>query len=275
MKSFAVRAASALVGVYIIYASYRYGGKDVLALLNGVMTFIFASEFSNMLPGRRSLKWMFVGMTTTMIYVGTTAEQFFLVELALSFVLLTLLVLSKVGKKLEIREAFQQMCFLGFGLLYCGVLPIFAFRVLYTGDDIRWFTLFLCIVFLGDTGAYLVGIMFGKTKLFEAVSPKKTVEGAIGGVLFSVATAAIALTLTESGDQHLFTISSWQLLLCALSVSFVAQAGDLVESLIKRAAHVKDSGTLIPGHGGMMDRLDSVYLAAPVYYWFIKLWTSS
>jgi phosphatidate cytidylyltransferase len=110
-------------------------------------------------------------------------------------------------------------------------------------------------------------MLAGRKKLLEIISPKKTVEGALGGVVAS-------LLVAVAGSKY-FDVPMYQLLLCALAVSCVAQAGDLVESLIKRAVHVKDSGTLMPGHGGMMDRLDSIYFAAPVYYWFVKLWTSS
>ncbi len=267
MKTFFVRAASALVGVFILYASYTWGGIDILALVSSLTAVAFATEFSNMLPGGRLIQWVFIGLSICLIYIGIFAEQLFIIELGLSFVLITLIILSRVGKKLKIDEAFQQLSFFGFGLLYCAVLPIFVFRVLYTGDDISWFILYLSLVFVGDTGAYLVGMFFGRTKLLEVISPKKTVEGALGGIAASLIVALV-------GSKY-FDVPVYQLLVCALAVSCVAQAGDLVESLIKRAVHVKDSGTLMPGHGGMMDRLDAIYFAAPVYYWFVKLWTSS
>lgn len=267
MKSFFVRAISALVGIFILYASYKWGSRDVLALVSSLTAVAFATEFSNMLPGGRLIQWVFIGLSISLIYIGIFAEHLFLLELGLSFVLIALIILSRVGKKLQVEDGFHQLSFFGFGLLYCATLPIFVFRILYLGDDISWFVFYLSLVFVGDTGAYLVGMLAGRTKLLEIISPKKTVEGAIGGILSSMIVGLIG--------SKFFDVPVYQVLICSLAVSCVAQAGDLIESLIKRAVHVKDSGTLMPGHGGMMDRLDSIYFAAPVYYWFVKLWTSS
>jgi phosphatidate cytidylyltransferase len=255
------------VGITILWCAYKYGGRDALAVLCSFAAVAFATEFSNLLPGGKLIQWVFIVLSIALIYIGIFAEHLFLIELGLSFVLITLIVLSRVGKKFNIEEGFSQLSFFGFGLLYCAVLPVFVFRILYVGEDPRWFLFYLCLVFVGDTGAYLAGATIGKTKLLEIVSPKKSVEGAIAGLSATIATAIVGLWF--------FSVPAYQIVICAVAVSCVAQMGDLVESLLKRAVHVKDSGRLMPGHGGMMDRLDGIYFAGPVFYWFLKLWTGS
>lgn len=129
-----------------------------------------------------------------------------------------------------------------------------------------WLTMTLCVAFFSDTVAYFFGRAFGRTKLYAAVSPKKTVEGSVGGLLGGVlATAAV-------GKLWLVPELGW-LDACVLGVggSVAGQIGDLVESMIKRTHGVKDSGTLLPGHGGMLDRVDALLFVAPLVYWYASL----
>jgi len=265
MKSFLVRAISAVVGVFLLWLAYHLGGRNALAAVSSLASVAFAAEFSNLLPGGRLIQWVFILLSISLIYVGIFAPTLFLMELGLSFILIALIILSRVGRKFQVEEGFQQLSFFGFGLLYCAVLPIFVFQILFAGEDVRWFVLYLALVFVGDTSAYLVGMWLGKHKLLEIVSPKKSIEGAIGGLTMTVLTALAGLKFVD--------VPTYQIVLCAVAVSCVSQAGDLIESLLKRAAHVKDSGKIMPGHGGMMDRLDGIYFASPVFYWFLNLWT--
>lgn len=114
------------------------------------------------------------------------------------------------------------------------------------------------IVFAGDTGAYFAGRFFGRHKLYELISPKKTREGAIGGLLASIGAGAVVQTwlLPHLGLPEALALAA----LCGA----VGQVGDLAESLFKRATGTKDSGNLLPGHGGMLDRVDGVLFAAPI-----------
>ncbi len=115
----------------------------------------------------------------------------------------------------------------------------------------------LTLVWINDTGAYVIGSTFGRHKLFPRISPKKSWEGLIGGTLFTVAAAFFMNRI-----MGLLTTPDW--LVLAVAVSVFGVFGDLVESLIKRKADRKDSGTLIPGHGGILDRIDSVLFVMPV-----------
>lgn len=125
----------------------------------------------------------------------------------------------------------------------------------------------LCVVWAGDAGAYYVGRAFGKHRLSPRVSPKKTIEGGVGGVIASLVMAA-AIVLTFFPEFPLV-----HALVSAAMLSMAGVVGDLAESLWKRSADVKDSGTLIPGHGGFLDRADSILFTAPLlygYWWLLE-----
>jgi len=123
----------------------------------------------------------------------------------------------------------------------------------------------LAVIFIGDTGAFLIGKKWGKHKLAPLASPKKTWEGCFAGLFAAMLTGAAAQQLFLS-DQ----MSLWQGIAFAFLVHAVAQMSDPIESLFKRAAGVKDSSNLLPGHGGVLDRIDSLILAAPFFYYFLK-----
>ena len=120
------------------------------------------------------------------------------------------------------------------------------------------------LVWINDSAAYMVGKNFGKQKLFPRISPKKTVEGFLGGLFFSCIASYFIAIYTE-------TLSSTSWLILAIIVSVMGTFGDLIESKFKRQAGVKDSGVIMPGHGGLLDRLDSIIFAAPFIYLFLRI----
>lgn len=120
------------------------------------------------------------------------------------------------------------------------------------------------LVWVNDTFAYLVGKNFGKQKLFEKISPKKTVEGFLGGLFFSCTASYFIATFTET-----LNFTNW--LILSIIISLFGTIGDLIESKFKRQANVKDSGVIMPGHGGLLDRLDSIIFAAPFIYLFLRI----
>jgi len=120
------------------------------------------------------------------------------------------------------------------------------------------------LIWVNDTFAYLIGKQFGKTKLFERISPKKTIEGFVGGVIFTLITSYIlSIYFTNTSLIYWFII--------ALIISAFGVIGDLVESMFKRQVNIKDSSNLIPGHGGFLDRLDSIIFVAPYIFIFLYL----
>ena len=144
----------------------------------------------------------------------------------------------------------------------------FVFLILIANNDNTFTPMLLLgafiLVWINDTGAYIVGKNFGKQKLFPSVSPKKTVEGFLGGLFFACVASYFIALFTE-------TLDSTHLLALAIVVSVFGTIGDLIESKFKRQAGVKDSGVIMPGHGGLLDRLDSIIFTAPFFYLFLRL----
>lgn len=153
--------------------------------------------------------------------------------------------------------------FEGYDYVDAGVLSL---SILYIGagcfsaqqlreSNFSLFIMLLLVVVATDTGAYLVGRLIGKHKLAPTLSPNKTIEGSIGGTLIATGISAIYLSFTESAYSY------ESLIFISMLLSIAAQLGDLIESSMKRHFNVKDSGTILPGHGGILDRFDSVLFA--------------
>lgn len=123
----------------------------------------------------------------------------------------------------------------------------------------------LSIVWMGDTGAMHIGRWIGKHPLSPVISPKKTIEGLIGAILFGTSAGVIAMLILK------LPIPIWHIVLLGPAIILLSHAGDLTKSIFKRAAGVKDSGTLIPGHGGFLDRLDNLFFTAPFLFSYIRL----
>jgi phosphatidate cytidylyltransferase len=169
--------------------------------------------------------------------------------------------------KQEITASLIKISIFIFGIAYISWsfgLHMLLLRQLKNGANLVLFL--LAIVWLGDTGAYFLGNLLGKHKLIEAISSKKTVEGAIGGLCCSVAGGLIVqqMWLKEVVDLK-------NALILSIILALLAQISDLCESILKRSAKVKDSGTIIPGHGGILDRCDSMIFATPVMYYYCVL----
>ncbi len=154
------------------------------------------------------------------------------------------------------------------GVLYVSVLLTFValLKKLPHGAHGEWIFLAMTLTWFGDTGAYFTGRAFGKHKLYAAISPGKTMEGAVGGLLGSVLAVVIAKLWYLSG-----TLAWWDCVALAIPAGALGQIGDLCESMIKRAYGVKDSGVIMPGHGGILDRVDALAFSTPVIYWYALL----
>ena len=151
-----------------------------------------------------------------------------------------------------------------FTLLYPGFVAGFIFLLARSGDGFAYIATLVILVGCNDTFAYLVGVLLGKHPLAPKISPKKTWEGFIGGLIFTAAGGALSFYYLL--DHHPVIGA-----LAGFAAVLAATVGDLVESAIKRDLSIKDMGTLLPGHGGMLDRLDSALITAPVMWCFIEL----
>jgi phosphatidate cytidylyltransferase len=165
----------------------------------------------------------------------------------------------------KIYQTFEKFII---GLFYIGGGCIFLTMIPYKDDDFAKFLIMgiFILIWVNDSFAYLVGKTLGRTKLFPKVSPKKTVEGSVGGFVFTMIAAYIMARY-----EPIVEPTQWLILAAVIVIS--GNLGDLVQSKLKRAAGVKDSGAILPGHGGMLDRLDSLIFAAPFAYLTLNIFT--
>ena len=159
-----------------------------------------------------------------------------------------------------------------FGYFYIPWLLGYAIMLRYTPDGVLGFyylALPALAIIANDSGAYIIGTLFGKRKLAPLISPNKTLEGAFGGLGLAI----VIVSVTSVGLEHWLglRINLYDGILFSILVASAAQLGDLFESLLKRWAGVKDSGVLLPGHGGALDRIDSALFAVPLTYYFVTL----
>ncbi len=181
--------------------------------------------------------------------------------LTLLVLLFTLLALLKIK---DIKQSAGETGLIFLGFLYLPLLMSYLVLLRNMEHGVKWIFLLLIIVMSGDTAAFYVGSSIGKKKLYPIVSPNKSVEGMIGGLFGSVVGALLA------GATFFPELTFGGAVAAAILVGFLGQLGDLFESLLKRSFGVKDSGNLFPGHGGMLDRLDSVLFASPTLYLYAR-----
>jgi len=202
--------------------------------------------------------------------IPRSALIFFLPVLAIG----TLAVFALAMRRSDLRAAFPSAALSMTGVLYVAFpLLLIVETVLRAKFDMRGrmtVLILLLFVWIGDTAAYYAGRAFGRHKMAPRISPGKTWEGAVASVLGAAAVGVLAWQLLPRygwGDDT--TLANWIVL--AIVVNVAAQAGDLVESMIKRGAGVKDSGSLLPGHGGMLDRIDALLFAAPAMWYYPEI----
>jgi phosphatidate cytidylyltransferase len=193
-------------------------------------------------------------------YSGKTTGV--LCGLSLALVVLLLHTLSRYA---NFAQPFEVISRSGFGYLYLSLCTAYLVLLMALPQGLAWLLLLTAITAASDTAAFYTGSKFGKHKLCPAISPGKTWEGFIGGLVGSLGAALVV--------RHFFLHEQGLLWTCliVLLLGCLGAAGDLSESVIKRAFGVKDSGSLLPGHGGLLDRIDSLLLTAPVLYYLLYL----
>jgi len=263
---FGKRIATALIGLPIAIFLITLGGLPFLTII-GVISLIGLYEFYKATSGK-ILPVHIAGYTSVPIYFfilhsSSDVLHLFLLGIILLLVVLAMLVL--LYKTVSITDCAITI----FGFYYIPVLFSFAYmtREHYLGSFFVW------IIFISawgsDSGAYIFGKLFGRNKLAPVLSPKKTVEGALGGVfvaaLIAFAYAALMLRFSSIDIDEAIPV----VLICVISGavgSVFSQFGDLAASAIKRNSNIKDYGNIFPGHGGVMDRFDSVLFTAPCVF---------
>jgi len=252
-----------IFGPLIILISYLGGywlfGMVMLFALIGIVEFMIGSGIKANMPPF----WLTLFFTAGLLYVSMLQSMSWgLIVFAGYFIALGIIT---AVRNIAPSELFKQQSFLIWGVAYIGLLYPFVYHVRQLteiGGD--WMLFMLGTLWLSDTLAMFVGKAFGKRKLAPTVSPNKTVAGFVGGMSGGIIVALILGFWRLSGVE-------WPVLIASgILVSLVGQIGDLVESCWKRAIGIKDSSAIIPGHGGVLDRFDSLLFAAPILYLFLN-----
>ena len=253
-------AAIAVAIIAILFSNY-----NIVATFVSLLVLIAQFEMSNVVgfDSKPQLKWcnlVFSVFFSLIIWFNITK----LIGLSCLIYVLTLFAIMIFAHK---KIKFSDVVMTVFCMIYITVamLHITAVRKLQMGD------IYIFLVFIGafatDTCAYFVGVLFGKHKLCPEISPKKTIEGAIGGevgtILLMLAFGYVVTQITG------FNVNYVALVILGIISGLVSQLGDLTASVIKREFGVKDYGHILPGHGGVMDRIDSIILMAPLIYYFV------
>ncbi|MEA5458820.1 phosphatidate cytidylyltransferase [Arcicella sp. LKC2W] len=181
--------------------------------------------------------------------------------------LMTLIFFIKLYKAQD-DKPFRNIAYTFLGVIYVALPFALVIILAFLTYRFSWQRPLGCLLLLwaSDTGAYFAGTKFGKTKLFERVSPKKSWEGSVGGFLASMGVAFIL-------SQYFLDLKAWQWFGCGAIIVVAGTYGDLVESLFKRSIKIKDSASTIPGHGGFLDRFDGLLLSIPFIITFLKLFS--
>jgi len=263
------RIITAVIGIPLIIAAIHLGGIVYAAFVGCVIMLCLYEYGLIMRAGRKPVNMfslIFFGLTAAAAAIlGRGAAPVNLPDnfypFTISFIILGIMFVEVITPRRSIERA--AFTFFGVFLIPWTLAHLINIREIKIYGE--YLTLFMLItVWVCDTMAYFSGRIFGRHKMNKEVSPKKTWEGAVGGTLFAVAAAAglRALLLPT-------VLSMWEAAGLGLLIAVVGQIPDLSESILKRGASVKDSSSLLPGHGGFLDRFDSFLLLAPVFYYAV------
>jgi len=262
MKELIVRGISGLLYISIIIFA-MFASREWFLILFFLLGIITINEFQKLVHLKSYISYLifavFIFFLSYKIFDTNAVYLYAILGVFVNlFLLKDLLITSKIAM-FENKKYIALLFYIISGFVFITLIP---FRNGQFKEEIIIGVFIL--IWTNDTFAYLVGKNFGKRKLFERISPKKTVEGFIGGFLGCILAGFLIFSYTQS-----LTLLLWGAL--AVLVSVLGTFGDLIQSKFKRQAGVKDSGTLMPGHGGVYDRLDSIIFSSPFIYVFLEL----
>jgi phosphatidate cytidylyltransferase len=255
------RLFSALIALSIVVPLLVFGGKIGMYILAYFIVILGTDEWLRMtLPNSRQVWVPFQIITTAGLTICLLSTHDYLGIVGAS-ILSMVVALYGTTSNAEAKKALFSFIF---GLIYLvGLVPLMC-ELRLQENGLAWLFFMFFITWSGDTGAYFAGRSFGKRKLFERVSPNKTIEGAIGGAVLSILVSILY------AYYFLPELPLYHAAILGLVLDFFGVSGDLFESLLKREAKVKDSGWILPGHGGVLDRMDSMLIIAPVLWLYIQ-----
>ena len=257
---FLTRLKSGIVLMAITIALLVYGGYPLFFVITGI-SLIGLFELYRTVGMEKTLPAV-VGYISSIVIDILILDNYY--EHLLMCLIFTLMVLMACYVIAFPKFDSNQMVMLFFGLIYVTVMLSFVYKVRFVKDGI----LLVWLIFIGawgsDTCAYCVGKLIGKHKMPSKLSPNKTIEGCVGGII-GAALLGFIFAVIFFKDKNIW----WELPIIGAASSVISQIGDLTASAIKRNHDIKDYGKLIPGHGGILDRFDSIIFTAPIVYYLV------
>ncbi|NOT74748.1 MAG: phosphatidate cytidylyltransferase [Cyclobacteriaceae bacterium] len=262
------RLITALIGAAVIVSCIVYSEWTYFAIFF-LICFLTVQEFYTL----AGLDGMVVQKTFGTICAMSLFTVSFLIEdkiisssfYFLIFPMLSCVYMIKLYKKFE-RKPFTNIAYTFLGIFYVAVPYSLLNIAVFENGTYNFEIIFGCLFILwaSDSGAYIAGTLFGKRKLFERISPKKSWEGAVGG-------AVLAFCFAFLMNNFFHSLELWQWLSVTSIIIVGGTYGDLIESLLKRSIEIKDSGNILPGHGGFLDRFDGLLISAPFIVAFLEI----
>ncbi|MBQ4066714.1 MAG: phosphatidate cytidylyltransferase [Clostridia bacterium] len=266
------RTITAIVGIALLVVACIYSHTIAFPILVGLMSLLGVYEMLGCVGMRKNFivsLCLYVMTITVTVLTQTIKSHSLFIAAYSSFLFCIMLILLSVAVFSEGKVPVDKVCiaFTTCAYIITGFISIIQLRGLKTHNGMEIGALIYLLVFIApwvtDTFAYFCGMLLGRHKLIPSVSPKKTVEGSIGGIVFCIAGCILyRYVLALLGNEALPPI--WIFAVLGLIISIVSQIGDLIFSLIKRRYGIKDYGIIFPGHGGVLDRFDSVIATAPL-----------
>lgn len=261
------RLITAIIGIPLIYIVVWHLPTGYFAILLAAAAGLGLYELFRMATLRNIRAVMVPGIILGVLMVLNFFQPL-LPDLGFGFLVtasLLIIMIVRLFSKRPVESALEDIAVTMFGILYVSMLFGFQGAIRMGQDGKYWLVFMYLVVWTSDTAAYYIGTAFGRHRLYEKVSPKKSVEGLIAAIAGAVSAALLcrAVFMPKMG--------LWEAAALGVILSCVGVVGDLAESLIKRGVGVKDSGSLIPGHGGILDRMDAMLFAAPVMFYYLAV----
>ncbi len=257
-----VRILSAVIGIPILIIILYAGGIYWWSLFI-LMGMLALYEYYRMMSIKGYKPIYGPGFMVLLAVILSAADSMYLLPIFLLIFIIFALFLIFQYPRVDINDISLSF----FGAFYLGMLLSFSLKIFYLDNRLWIMVLSLLLTWASDTGGYFAGRFWGSKPLAPELSPNKTREGAVGAIVLSVASACLFFSIIEIGQTNLAYV-----LILGMIASIFAQIGDLMISGMKRFFGVKDTGKIIPGHGGVLDRFDSFLMVVPlVYYFFVYL----
>jgi phosphatidate cytidylyltransferase len=273
------RILTAIVGLPILLYTVWSQSPYFFVALTAIAALLALREFYGLASKFGGKPQVVIGYAAALVILASFLFDEPSLAVAAVIALSVVSLATALGTSNEVKDSLMSVSSTMFGVVYVALLPgcLIGVRMLpgaitrLTAPHLasKLLTMFFALVMMTDTGAYYVGRTLGRHKLAPRISPGKTIEGAIGGFVMAVVTGVLCkmIFFHEIPITHAITLGA--------AIGLVGQIGDLAESMLKRGAGVKDSGNLLPGHGGMLDRIDSILFCAPLLYYYARLLASN